>query len=135
MDLINRKDPAFYVLDANEHVYITEVSNPDKNRTVFVYCDGMMRLNLWESVEARNMGLDPSVIRYTDDLLSYGIDSDKKLEEAEPRIEWINNAWFDLYSDDTWFDHVCHDIEDAVEIAKAYTIDDELWEAVAKENN
>lgn len=126
---IMRKDPAFYVWDADAHVLVATITNVQENRTIYVYCDGIMRLNLWESEEARHMGLDPAVIRYTDDLMSYGVDTDKKLEEADSRIEWINNTWFDLYTDDGWFDCVCHDVDDAIDLAMAYTIDDDLWNA------
>lgn len=107
------KDPAFYVWSNHELVATIEHGE----REIRVYCDGDMRLNLWDSAEACKRGDAPEVIRYCDRLVRTGIDTDKKLSDAfdEGRIEWVNNAWFDLYDGDgEWLNVIHHDIDDAV---------------------
>jgi hypothetical protein len=88
---------------------------------------------LWDSTESRDADREPhEIIRYAGDLIEVGIDTDKKLLEAEERAEWGNNAWFDLYAygegvGDTWLNCVHHDIVEAVEQAKGLINDDEVW--------
>lgn len=76
----------------------------------------------------------PEVIRYSDDLCSAGIDTDKKLSDAfeEGRLEWINNAWFDLYADaegitDGWLNAVNHELSEAISQAQGLILDDKVW--------
>jgi len=134
-DRTHRQDPAFYVWDANAHQHIATVAMGD--RTVRVFCDGEMRLNLWESKEARERGDDPQVIRYCDRLMEAGIDTDEKLVKADEagRIEWINNAWFDLYAygddiEDGWLDNVDFELDGMVLYAAEIIEDDERWSQI-----
>ena len=131
-----RQDPAFYVWDANAHQYLGSVTMGD--REVRVFCDGEMRMNLWESKEARDRGDDPQVIRYCDRLMEAGIDTDAKLQEADEagRIEWINNAWFDLYAygegiTDGWLDCVDFNLDGMILGASEIIEDDETWKDIS----
>ena len=92
------KDPAFYVW--GNHQLVAQVAY--KDRKISVYCDGEMRLRVWASKEARIDNINPEVIRYCDRLVEADINTDEKLQKAlqEERIEFDNNAWFDLYADD-----------------------------------
>jgi len=107
------------------------------DRAVRVFCDGEMRIHLWESKEARERGDDPQVIRYCDRLMEAGIDTDKKLSDAfdAGRVEWVNNAWFDLYAygddiEDGWLDCVLHDLDGAILQASEFVENDEFWKEV-----
>jgi len=130
-----QEDASFYVwgeIWGEGHTFVAEVTNGD--RTIYVYCDGEMRINLWESKEACLRGDDPEVIRYSDDLCNAGIDTDKKLSDAfeEGRLEWINNAWFDLYADaegitDGWLNAVNHELNEAISQATGLIRDDQVW--------
>ena len=128
------KDPAFYVW--SNHELVAEIEY--KDRKISVYCDGEMRLRVWESKEARIDNSNLEVIRYSDRLVSAGIDTDDKLQKAldEERIEFDNNTWFDLYAnDDTigeggWLDCVHYDIEEAI-LQASELITDEEWVKLA----
>lgn len=134
---LGREDAAFYVWDANAHEHIGTVvyAHPvHGEREVAIYCDGEMRINLWESKEARERGDEPEVIRYSDRLVSAGISNDAELYAADEagRLEWVNNAWFDLYMSDSDLnsehaDAVTHTVSDAVEAAKALITFNERW--------
>jgi hypothetical protein len=73
------------------------------------------------------------VIRYSDRLEESGFNNDLDLIAAEPRIEWENNAWFDLYwsfgltdeDGENWLNCVTHDLPSAIDAAKA-VIDDRI---------
>ena len=130
-DLELRRDPAFYVADGHELV-ATIVKD---DREIRVYCDGEMRAHVWSSKEARETDKEPhDIVRYAGDFIDIGINTDKKLYEADEngRMEWGNNAWFDLYAcgediDDGWLDCVHHDLVEAVEHAQGLINDNELW--------
>ena len=69
------KDPSFYVWgDGHQHTATVQLGD----RIIRVFCDGEMRLNLWESAEACKRGDDPQIIRYCDQLVRAGLDTDKK---------------------------------------------------------
>jgi len=130
------KDPAFYVWDANAHQHTATITMGD--REIRVFCDGEMRINLWDSAEACKRGDDPQVIRYSDKLVRAGLDTDKKLSDAfdAGRIEWVNNAWFDLYAygddiEDGWLDCVHHDLDEAILQASELIEDDEFWKEIS----
>jgi len=124
------KDPAFYVW--SNHQLVAQVAY--KNRKISVYCDGEMRLRVWASKEARIDNINPEVIRYCDRLRETDINTDAKLQKAleEERIEFDNNAWFDLYADDDtvgdqgWLDCVHFDVEEAI-LQASELIGDENW--------
>lgn len=128
------KDPAFYVW--SNHELVAEVEY--KDRKISVYCDGEMRLHVWQSKEARIDNANYEVIRYCDRLAEAGIDTDEKLQKAldEERIEFENNAWFDLYADDDtvgdagWLNCVNFDIEEAI-LQASELITDEEWAKLA----
>lgn len=131
----NQGDPAFYVWDAQAHELVATVKYDD--REIRVYCDGEMRLHIWESKEARERGDSPEVVRYCDKLKENGINTDEDIIKAdeEGRIEWINNAWFDLYAygegiTDGWLDCVDFDLSSAVKGAEELITNDEFWGGV-----
>jgi hypothetical protein len=67
------------------------------------------------------------VLRYTSDLLSAGIDTDKKLSELDQDV-WVNNNWFEFYepkADDEWWE-VCETLEEAIEAVKQILTDNEV---------
>jgi len=134
-DISAKKDPAFYVWDADAHQHTASVIMGD--RLIRVFCDGKMRINLWDSAEARERGDDPEVIRYSDQLVGAGLNTDKKLWKAVDagRIEWDNNAWFDLYAygdgiEDGWLNCVHHDLDEAILQASGLIKDDEFWKEI-----
>ena len=128
------KDPAFYVW--NSHQLVAQVAY--KDRKISVYCDGEMRLRVWASKEARIDNINPEVIRYCDRLVEADINTDEKLQKAldEERIEFDDNAWFDLYADDEtvgeqgWLDCVHFDVEEAI-LHASELITDEEWAKLA----
>ena len=128
------KDPSFYVW-GDEHQHTATITVGD--RTIKVFCDGEMRLNLWDSAEACQRRDEPQVIRYCDRLVSAGITTDKELSDAfdAGRIEWVNNAWFDLYAygddiEDGWLDCVHHDLDEAILQAAELIENNEFWKEV-----
>ena len=131
------KDPAFYVWDASAHQLVARVAY--KDRTISVYCDGELRLHVWESKEARDAKADYKVIRYSDRLAEAGIETDEQLQKAidEERIEVENNSWFDLYADDFsvgdqgWLNCVLFDVEEAI-LQASELITDEEWAKLAE---
>jgi len=130
-DLRLRRDPAFYVADASAHELVATVTSDD--RTICVYCDGEMRVHVWNTKKAREANEAPDhIVRYCGDFIDIGIDTDKKLVKNDERMEWGNNAWFDLYAygegiDDGWLNCVHHDLMEAVEQAKALINDHDTW--------
>ena len=98
-----------------------------------------MRLRVWASKEARIDNINPEVIRYCDRLVEADINTDAKLQKAldEERIEFDNNAWFDLYADDDtvgdqgWLDCVHFDVEEAI-LHASELIGDEEWAKLAE---
>ncbi len=112
-------DPCFYV--DNGHTLVAKVSKDKK--VISIYCDGEMRINDFRD----GKDLPPSVIRYASDLIKLGIESDELVFEHNEsgRFDWVNNAWFDLYSNDDsdgdsgWLDNVTHDLSDAISSAIA----------------
>lgn len=127
------QDPAFYVWDSQCHQFVASVRLADTDREVNVYCDGEMRLHVWADEKSREEATDFEVVRYCDDLASVGLNTDYDLVSADERIEWVNNAWFDLYANDTlvgdegWLDCVTFTINDAIDEAKKLLVDDDVW--------
>lgn len=73
--------------------------------------------------EMRIYAPDNEVWRYTDDLISAGIDTDEKLAEFSTKPEnanaWANNNWFEFYEvngEDSWEVH--ETVEEAIEAIK-----------------
>lgn len=134
-DLELRRDPAFYVNDEQAHELVAVITSDE--REIRVYCDGEMRINVWDSKKARKANEQPSeVIRYVSDLVSIA-NTDKELNDLEGRIEWVNNAWFDLYAygdgiGDGWLNCVHYDIQEAVAQAVSLIDDEEVWKELTE---
>lgn len=104
-----QQDAAFYV-DGYGHTWAATVTFG--GNAVHVYADGEMRVTyLTKDIEMREAG----------DLLAAGITSDAKLRAVERagKLEWHNNAWFDLYDADSGqhLECVCDCLGDAVSAA------------------
>ena len=126
-------DAAFFV-EGDGHHLVATISNGE--REIRVFCDGEMRLHLWADKKARDEGADYEVIRDTGSLFDAGITNDKQLASLdEDSSEWVNNTWFDLYAygdgiNGEHLDAVCHDINEAIENASKYLVDEELWSSL-----
>jgi len=115
----DQKDPAFYVWGYGGHELVATVRYGD--REIRVYCDGEMRVHVWESKEAQERGDSPDIVRYCDDLAGVGITTDRDLDMllGEERLEWVNNAWFDLYDDNgVWLNCATTCLDDALKQAR-----------------
>lgn len=128
--LADCQDASWYVSSPTEtHEHVATVSVGDK--TVMIYRDGVMRVHVWDNAQSRVAGDAPTVVRDTQGLDEAGIMTDAQLADAHDcdRVEWLNNAWFDLYSndveegDDTWLDRVAHSLNEAVAEAKKWLDD------------
>ena len=107
-----RNDPAFYTWDSPEWVATVELNG----RALEAWTVGKMRIYLDEG---------DTIIRYTDDLLAYGIDTDEKLykltEDDDAFDIWENNSWIELrdyegqWIGDFFSGHVYHSVKEAVE--------------------
>jgi hypothetical protein len=117
-----RVDASFYVFGDGGGTHEQTASVTYGDRTINIYRDGEMRYLKWSSIEAKNNGEDPTVIRYSDRLIESGITNDEQLYKAIDieLIEMDNNPWFDLYDDnDEHLDCVCDTLESAVTAASA----------------
>lgn len=89
--------------------------------TLAIVTAGERKFVVGSNGEMRIHAPDNEVWRYTDDLLSAGIDTDKKLSEfseANPDA-WVNNNWFEFYEvdgEDSWEVH--DTVEEAIEAVK-----------------
>lgn len=89
--------------------------------TVDIYLDGEMKYtNSTHSVIIHDGG----------DLIAGGYDTDKKFTDAveSEELQHINNPWFDLYVKGEHLDCVTHDINEALQSAKAW-LEDEIRNA------
>lgn len=97
-----KQDSAWYTYGTTQVVRVQY-----KENFYDVLCCGEMRIEY-----------NGNTIRYTDELLSAGITTDKKLfklTEAD-EIEWINNSWFEVYKEDQdcdWYEPN-HSVEEAI---------------------
>lgn len=122
-----REDSAWYTYQS-EHDAVATVSNGE--REITIYADGEMRVIM-------NDGEMRTVVRYYDQFREYGITNDADIFEASEagRLEWVNNSWFDLYTDSDnvgdcgWLDCVHHSLTEAIDHATALLSDEELWKA------
>ena len=109
----DKQDSAFYTDSAGTQV-VWEMPN---SKRFYVVRAGEMRIHATEKSGER------IVIRYTDQLESFGIKSDADLAEwskSDPELfEWINNSWFEVYDekDVDFFSEPFHTLGDAVEYA------------------
>ena len=113
----SRLDPAFYTWDTPEWVATVEY----EDRLLEAWVVGQMRIQLDND----------EIIRYTDDLIRAGIDTDEKLFKLNSD-SWINNSWIELrdyegeWVGDVLSGHVYHDIFEAVENMRVLLIDEEF---------
>lgn len=81
---------------------------------VDVYAEGNTRLN-YEN------GTDLRIYSTPDDFIWGDLETDAKLEAInyDDDYFWVNNNWFDLYIKGVHLDQVTHNIDEAIESAKA----------------
>ena len=116
----SRNDPAFYTWDTPEWVATVEFED--------------RLLEAWVVGEMRIITQDDQILRYTDDLIHYGIDSDEKLQALDDGSWdiWQNNSWIELrtyegeWIGDVWSGHVYHDVQEAVQAMQALLTDPEF---------
>ena len=103
--------------------YICEVKKD--GFTVDIYLDGEMRYNREDGICIYDGG----------DLVAAGYDTDKKFTDAmeAEELQHINNPWFDLYVRGEHLDCITHDINEALQSAKAW-LEDEINNAKEIEN-
>jgi hypothetical protein len=105
-----RQDASFYVNDAGHEV----VWEKDDNR-FYVIRNGEMRIHARREDE-----FEPTVIRYTDQLESFGITTDEELskwtDKDDEFFHWANNAWFEVCDskDPDYFSEPYHSLNDAI---------------------
>lgn len=120
-----RDNPDFYKIQSESDV-VCQVAN--NYRTITICADGEMHF----SVE-NETGSHTGVIRYSDDLIKWGITNDTLLENhvyswdsgpfVSPYGETVTisanqNPWFDLYdSEGTSLDAVCFSLSEAIHYA------------------
>jgi hypothetical protein len=117
-----REDSAWYIYQS-AHDAVCTVSNGD--REITIYADGEMRVIVYGE----------EIVRYCEQFREYGMKADTDLITAHENghIEWANNPWFDLYTNDRnvgedgWLNCVCDTLSDAIEQATALLSEDELW--------
>jgi hypothetical protein len=125
-----REDSAWYTYQT-QHDAVCTVSNGE--REITIYADGEMRVHLVHNPADWSQGHD--VIRYCDQWAQYDIKNDNDIFEMseEGLIDWVNNSWFDLYTnnhnvgEDGWLDSVNHSLTDAIEQATLLLSEEELW--------
>jgi hypothetical protein len=112
------QDACFYVNENGHEI----VWRDDENPRFFVVRNGELRLHAWAKGEDEK---NPTVIRYTDQLESYGINTDEELQKAfglrgEAKYEWAYNPWFEVWdTEQTEEDgESYHSLSDAVKIAE-----------------
>jgi hypothetical protein len=109
-EVIMRQDPAFYVNESGHEV----VWEKDDNR-FYVIRNGEMRIHARNETE-----FEPTVIRYTDQLESFGITKDEELsswtDKGDEFFHWANNAWFEVVDtkDPDYYSEPYHELKDAI---------------------
>lgn len=113
-----RQDACFYTNEANYEVVWRDEQNP----RFFVVRNGELRLHAFTKGEDEK---NPTIIRYTDQLEDYGIDTDQKLADtfglnAEGKFDWVNNPWFEVWdTEQTEEDgESYHQLDDAIAVAQ-----------------
>ena len=120
VDRVARQDPAFYVgaFDA-----VASVLTADKSRGIYIRCVGDLKVHLWKSEDCERT--DDNLVATARDgwqlVNDAGLTSDVDLLDAEDRIEWANNPWFELFdtNHDGYHDlgEVYLSLDDAVQAA------------------
>lgn len=105
------QDSAFYTFQSGHEVVFQDSENP-----FFVVRNGEMRIH------ATKDGSEV-VIRYTDQLRNFGIETDEQLEEwsakGEEVFDWVNNSWFEVWSSDDpdFYSEAMHELDEAISAA------------------
>ena len=108
-------DAAFFVNSPSAETVWQEESN-----RFFVVRNGEMRIHAKKEIGDEHT----EVIRYSDQLRNFGIDSDELLDEwnkkDEAQFAWVNNAWFEVWDtkDTDYFSDPLFDLNEAIEYAK-----------------
>lgn len=125
-----RQDPVFYTWSSDWEFVWADFTLGEEPR-FRVYRNGEMRIHARKSLDS-----DFEVLRYTDDLESFGIKTDADLAEWDAKgpdyFEWINNPWFEVVSvldGDDDFSEVHHELRDAVAQAEV------LWQEYGQHGN
>ena len=123
-----REDSCWYVYGPAGHDLVLWVTRGD--RTIGIYADGEMRVIVYD--DPTDLLAGQEVVRYSEDWAEHKINNDAEVFEAceAGRIEWANNPWFDLYSEDgEHLDVVCDTLTQAIESATKIINDDtdEIW--------
>jgi hypothetical protein len=114
-----RNDSAFYTNSAG-----TEVVWEEEGYDFYVVRAGEMRIHYSPDLESH------TVIRYTDQLEEIGVRNDEDLEKftalGEEMFSWVNNSWFEVYTekDPDYFTEPLHDLEEAIEVAKTLKLEE-----------
>lgn len=115
---MTKQDACFYVNQEGHELVWRDEENP----RFFVVRNGELRLHAWNKGEDEK---NPTIIRYTDDLESYGITNDAELVKSfglsgEGKYEWGYNPWFEVWDTEQVEEdgESYHSLNDAVEIAK-----------------
>jgi hypothetical protein len=117
--MTKRNDSAFYTNNAG-----TEVVWEEEGCDFYVVRNGEMRIHYSPDLES------VTVIRYTDQLEDVGVKNDEDLEKftalGEEMFSWVNNSWFEVYTekDPDYFTEPLHDLEEAIEMAKTLKLED-----------
>ena len=126
------QDACFYVWQGQSEV-VWQDSQTDGNSRFLVTRAGEMRIHIRKSTDD-----EFSVVRYTDDLAEYGINTDAELrafaDKGEDYFIWDNNPWFEVWSNkdgDQDLEEVFHELDDAIacanELWDKYGADGDLW--------
>ncbi len=121
--------------DAQDAVFYAGMSTGDPIATVRCYdrivtinVTGATRVDVWKDEIDKAGEEEPvGVIRYGCDFVDYGIRTDKDLEDAETRLSFENNSWYEItleptdvgiHPRGTDFSNVEHTLDGAIEVAK-----------------
>jgi hypothetical protein len=109
----DRQDSAFYT-DGQGTQVVWQMPN---SKRFYVVRAGEMRIHATDKSGER------VVIRYTDQLESFGIKNDADLAEwskSDPELfDWVNNSWFEVYDekDVDFFSEPFHELGEAINYA------------------
>jgi len=107
------QDSAFYTNEAGVETVWDYLPSP----RFYVVRNGEMRIHATKDGHTE-------VIRYTDQLESFGITTDKELGEwsakGEEVFSWVNNSWFEVYDslDPEYYSEPIHSLDEAIDFAK-----------------
>jgi len=125
-----RQDPSFYTNDAGLELVWADFTTGEDPR-FRVYRNGEMRIHARHSLDA-----EYQVIRYTDQLESFGIKTDADLYEWDDKgteyFDVIDNSWFEVFAvneGDEDFSEVFHVLDEAIAQTTV------LWEEYGRHGN